>query len=64
MLQSMYPNPGELVFDDPSSVEQIQAVLAGDFSIESLQTRIGFTIKVSVENETKVCFEFRSMTEF
>ena len=54
MLQSMYANPGEFVLDDPSSVEQIQAVLSGDFNIGNLQTRIGFTIKIFVENEDRV----------
>ncbi|GFS19852.1 RWD domain-containing protein 2B [Elysia marginata] len=53
MLQSMYANPGEFALDDPTALDQIRAVLAGDFSTESLQTRIGFTVKVSVENEKK-----------
>lgn len=53
MLQSMYPNRGEFVLDDPTALEQIKSVLAGDFSTECLQTRIGFTIKISVEMESK-----------
>ncbi|GFO18266.1 RWD domain-containing protein 2b [Plakobranchus ocellatus] len=53
MLQSMYANPGEFVLDDPTSLEQIQAVLAGHVSLENLYTRIGFTVKIAVENDSK-----------
>ncbi|XP_005090780.1 RWD domain-containing protein 2B [Aplysia californica] len=53
MLTSMYPNPGEFELDDPVAVELVRAVVNRNLELESLDTRIGFTIKVSCEEKNK-----------
>uniref|UniRef100_A0A0B6ZYV7 RWD domain-containing protein n=1 Tax=Arion vulgaris TaxID=1028688 RepID=A0A0B6ZYV7_9EUPU len=53
MLTSMYANHGEFTLDDPIALELIRAVVSGDLSLDELENRLGFIIKVVVENEGK-----------
>ncbi|CAG5123247.1 unnamed protein product [Candidula unifasciata] len=53
MLTSMYANPGELILDDPTALELIRAVVSGNLALEELESRLGFIIKVCVENDGK-----------
>ncbi len=46
MLQSMYPNPGELVLDDPLALADIQEFTEGKLPYETLLCRLGFTLKL------------------
>ncbi|XP_059141830.1 RWD domain-containing protein 2A-like [Physella acuta] len=53
MLTSMYPSPGEFVLDDPTTLEVVKAVVSGDLELEDLENRLGFMVKISVQNENK-----------
>ena len=48
MLSSMFPDRSEFVLDDHSSVAEITAFLEGQMDASNLQSRIGFTVKLSV----------------
>lgn len=54
MLTSMYPSSGEFVLDDPTTLEVVKAVVSGDLELEDLESRLGFMVKISVQNENKV----------
>ena len=53
MLQSMYPGPGEFVWDDPEAPECVRAVLEGDLDLEALETRLGFTVTLTCEDDAE-----------
>ena len=50
MLESMFPNTGELRLDDTMAAINIQAFLDGKMKYDYLHTRFGFTLKIAPEN--------------
>ena len=58
MLQSMFPQTGELVLDDPLAVDAMQTFLDEKRSYDSLNERISFTLNIEVGDEGEKVFEF------
>ncbi|KAK6976032.1 RWD domain-containing protein 2A [Biomphalaria glabrata] len=54
MLKSMYPNPGEFDLDDPTTLELVKAVVSGELELTGLESRLGYSIKVTVESNKKI----------
>ena len=54
MLMSMYPNPGEFVLDDPEALEYLRSVVSGELEVETLESRLGFSVTVSCQEGDKV----------
>ena len=48
MLSSMFPDGREFTLDDPGGVAEIQGFVDGQIDADSLQSRIGFTVKLTV----------------
>jgi len=53
MLMSMYPNPGEFVLDDPEALEYLRSVVSGELEVETLESRLGFSVTVSCQEDDK-----------
>ena len=51
MLQSMFCNAGEFELDDPTSVPEIQSFMDGIIQYEYLQSSIGFTVKITLDDD-------------
>jgi hypothetical protein len=51
MLESMFSNPGEFVLDSKTALEELRAFVDGVINYDTLQTRIGFTIRLNVSTE-------------
>ena len=51
MIQSMFPNPGELEFDDGHAVDAIRSFVEKKNNNRVLRERIGFTLNLNVGSE-------------
>ena len=54
MLTSMFPDNTEFTLDDPNGVSEIQLFIDGQIDLDNLQSRIGFVIKLTVEERVSV----------
>ena len=53
MLQSMFPQPGELELDDPLVVGIMQTFVEERKPVDTLNDRISFTLNIDVGEEDK-----------
>lgn len=50
MLESMFSNPGEFIIDSHDALAELQAFVDGGKAYESLDSRVGFTIRIKVSS--------------
>lgn len=55
MLQSMFPGVNELKIDDVNALIQIKSFVEGNSRYEYLHSRLGFTVKIAVEDYKVRC---------
>jgi hypothetical protein len=55
MLQSMFPDRDELKLDDPQVIAEIKSYLDGKTDYKYLQSRIGFSLKLTPGNHKVHC---------
>lgn len=53
MLESMFPDPGEFILDNRDSLQELKAFVDGTLSYECVDSRIGFTIKISTSETSE-----------
>ena len=58
MLNSMFPNPGELELVDPGAVSDINDFLSGRCGLQDL-TKLSYTIRLNVQEVWQVCSRWK-----
>ncbi len=58
MLECMFPNPGEFEMDDPAAVSEIREFIDKKLDYDLLSCRIGFTIKLNIDENDKVILQY------